>query len=560
MIFEYEAALKKLFTKYYEENFNSKKLTISWKTIEESNLQMDVMAFLKMCRLNLLIPHLLNPETLQDFIRDVVPPRTKNEIEFFKNSDLVLEYEADENFMKSDINTKPNNVKLYFHEFEVILGKIALNCITSEINPLLKLNAFFVERLNLRNRVPSAKSLETLSAGKGVSDEEAEEIKSENEEYVSENEIEDPFHKMEILTKEREDALMKFENPVDFEEILKELNDLPEMPPEQTVAQVNPPPYNMPIMQLGKIKPKSKDDDKKKKKAPPKRKAMRRSNEPPPKPIKWGAKPEPQPPSSYEIFKTEKENMEKPVFPNYSKNAFGNSFVAPCIIKEVLFPPDAPPDVASLLESANTYHANADYELALKCFEEARKSWKSIENKQLLRPEFELFFELSLASVLESFGKDNLALQKFIVAKNVKDLRFNHPDKAIPYCGIGSVLYHLKEYVWACRSYLKAREIREDYLGGDTIDTASTYNNLGCCMMCLKRFKEAEVYFNLSHAILTMELGPLHERSMTAQLNLKKVKHVTLGPIPEFKPLWNIYVIDKNPKKKKGKKKKKSKK
>ena len=34
---------------------------------------------------------------------------------------------------------------------------------------------------------------------------------------------------------------------------------------------------------------------------------------------------------------------------------------------------------------------------------------------------------------------------------------------------------------------LLAREIRERTLGGDTVDTATVYNNLGCCMFFLER-------------------------------------------------------------------------
>lgn len=45
---------------------------------------------------------------------------------------------------------------------------------------------------------------------------------------------------------------------------------------------------------------------------------------------------------------------------------------------------------------------------------------------------------------------------------------------------------------------------------------------------------------------------------MTAQSNIAKVKRTILGQMPEFPQQWNIYVIDKNPKKK-GKKKKKKK-
>jgi hypothetical protein len=39
-------------------------------------------------------------------------------------------------------------------------------------------------------------------------------------------------------------------------------------------------------------------------------------------------------------------------------------------------------------------------------------------------------------------------------AKIIK-LAYNHPDSAFAYCGIGSVLFHMDEPMWACRCYLK---------------------------------------------------------------------------------------------------------
>lgn len=54
-------------------------------------------------------------------------------------------------------------------------------------------------------------------------------------------------------------------------------------------------------------------------------------------------------------------------------------------------------------------------------------------------------------------------------------------------------------------------------LGGDTIDTASAYNNLGCCMFFLDRVREAMAYFKLAKAILETELGTYHFRTTTVQ-------------------------------------------
>ena len=118
-------------------------------------------------------------------------------------------------------------------------------------------------------------------------------------------------------------------------------------------------------------------------------------------------------------------------------------------------------------------------------------------------------------------------------AKSVK-LNYNHPDLAFAYCGLGSVLYHMEEPAWALRLYLRAREIREETLGGDTVDTATVYNNLGCCMMMLERNQEGKAYFELANAILECELGPQHERTLTSKRNINKVNKCALGVVPEF--------------------------
>lgn len=45
----------------------------------------------------------------------------------------------------------------------------------------------------------------------------------------------------------------------------------------------------------------------------------------------------------------------------------------------------------------------------------------------------------------------------------------------------------MEEPSFALRLYLKAKTIREETIGGDTVDTATVYNNLGCCMFMLER-------------------------------------------------------------------------
>ena len=146
-------------------------------------------------------------------------------------------------------------------------------------------------------------------------------------------------------------------------------------------------------------------------------------------------------------------------------------------------------------------------------------------------------------------------------AKDIK-LAPNHPDLAFAFCGLGSVLYSMEEPAWSLRLYLKARGIRETYLGGDTIDTATIYNNLGCCMFLMERNEEAKAYFELANAILECELGSNHERTLISSRNILKVSRTHMNHVPEYKQLWTTALPDPNPKgakKKKGGKGKKKK-
>jgi tetratricopeptide (TPR) repeat protein len=186
-----------------------------------------------------------------------------------------------------------------------------------------------------------------------------------------------------------------------------------------------------------------------------------------------------------------------------------NPSVMPTIIKEVYFPPDAPMEVATLMESSLVYQNSANYEMAVKSLEMGRDRWRilSIPKNAVdaspvkvgkkdalsappvpvaLRPEQEMYFELALGSIYESAGKDDIAMSCYMKAIGIK-LAPNHPDEAFAYCGLGSVLYNIDEPAWSLRCYLKARQIREERLGGDTVDTAAVYNNLGCNMYYLER-------------------------------------------------------------------------
>lgn len=65
--------------------------------------------------------------------------------------------------------------------------------------------------------------------------------------------------------------------------------------------------------------------------------------------------------------------------------------------------------------------------MAIECYEKARETWliqlKAIDQavKTLKRPEQEMFFHLSIGSVYESYGKDDLALNSYMRARDVSN-------------------------------------------------------------------------------------------------------------------------------------------
>ena len=54
------------------------------------------------------------------------------------------------------------------------------------------------------------------------------------------------------------------------------------------------------------------------------------------------------------------------MFPMNTKEDQQNAGIMPSIIKEVFFPPEAPQEVATLIESSLVYQNDANYEMAIR--------------------------------------------------------------------------------------------------------------------------------------------------------------------------------------------------
>ena len=103
------------------------------------------------------------------------------------------------------------------------------------------------------------------------------------------------------------------------------------------------------------MKKKDDDDAKKKKKKKEKKQAQRKKDEPPPKPVKWADAPQKPELNTVELIRNVTRDLTSNVFPNNIRGDQCNSGVAPCIIREVFFPPESPHEIATLVESAIVY-------------------------------------------------------------------------------------------------------------------------------------------------------------------------------------------------------------
>ena len=172
-----------------------------------------------------------------------------------------------------------------------------------------------------------------------------------------------------------------------------------------------------------------------------------------------------------------------------------------------------PSDAAN---STRPYNPNRDFSAALGDGE---------EDLDLLPPQAMVFFFCEMASLHSALQEDELSgLLLWRALGSCKRLSPHDANAAMVWGGLGRVAFYSGSFEAAARLYMRARSIREKALGGDTIDTATAYNNLACCLAALDRPVEAAAYSELSVEILKELAGEDHPRTHTAMRNLGKVR------------------------------------
>ena len=231
-----------------------------------------------------------------------------------------------------------------------------------------------------------------------------------------------------------------------------------------------------------------------------------------------------------------------------------NSRVYPSIIKEILtLPNSCPQKCMELIVESLEDKTKGHYEMAIKRLEKAQEFLPKDINK--VNWQTELFFNLTFGSLYESLDLDLMTIKFYLEACHISEkfIRAN-PDNALPFSFLGEFFVKIQEFEWALRAYVKAKLIREDTIGGDTIDTATIYNNLGVVAYCMESYLPANGYFNLAYEIYKNHFGVNHPRTILVKGNLTKLNHLNFNKTLEYKTL-SLYPtppqLVKNPKKKK---------
>jgi tetratricopeptide (TPR) repeat protein len=136
------------------------------------------------------------------------------------------------------------------------------------------------------------------------------------------------------------------------------------------------------------------------------------------------------------------------------------------------------------------------------------KAQRECLNFKVYSSQVQLFFELSFGAIYDSLDYRLMAMKYFMKAKNTTEKFYqNDPDTALIYSYLGRLMISLREYDWAFRCFFNSKSVREGSIGGDAVDTATIYNNLGVCCYHMQCYYPAFGYFQLSYEIYKKNLG-----------------------------------------------------
>ena len=243
---------------------------------------------------------------------------------------------------------------------------------------------------------------------------------------------------------------------------------------------------------------------------------------------------------------------------NTFKEIVSNAKVYPSLIHEALILPQILPDrIKELIIESYKDHISGNTEYAIRRLERAEFFLRNFKLPN--EPQIDLFFALTFGSFYQELNLNVQAIKYYYKARMISDkFRSDNPDNALVYSFFGSIFLDLKEFEWSFRCFQFAKEQREKIIGGDTLDTAAIYNNMGVVAFYMESFLPSKNYLNLAYEITRSILGLTHPRTLYIKSNLAKLSQLSFNKEVVFKTLSKIPALTQliqNPKRAKKKKK-----
>ena len=284
----------------------------------------------------------------------------------------------------------------------------------------------------------------------------------------------------------------------------------------------------------------------------------RNARDPPPKEIHMDELPNIKISFERYVGKDKIKSLTKNNVKNTFKEIISNGKVYPSLIHESLILPKILPDrIKELIIASYKDHTQGNTEYAIRRLERAEFFLRNFKLPN--EPQIDLFFDLIFGSFYQELNLNIQALKYYYKARMTTDkFRSDNPDCALVYCYLGSIFLDMKEFEWSFRCYQYAKECREKIIGGDTLDTAAIYNNLGVVSFYMESFLPAKNYLNLAYEITRSILGLGHPRTLYIKSNLSKLSQLAFNKEIIFKTLSKIPALTQliqNPKRAKKKKK-----
>ena len=285
----------------------------------------------------------------------------------------------------------------------------------------------------------------------------------------------------------------------------------------------------------------------------------RNARDPPPKEIHMDELPNINISKERYLGKEKPKTLTKNNIKNTFKEIISNAKVYPSLIHEALILPQILPErIKEIIIASYKDHIQGNTEFAIRRLERAEYFLKNYKLPN--EPQIDLFFSLTFGFFYQEINLNIAATKYYFKARMISDkLRSDNPDNALVYSFFGSLFLDLKEFEWAFRCFQYAKDFREKILGGDTLDTAAIYNNLGVVAFYMESFLPAKNYMNLAYEITRSILGLGHSRTLYIKSNLAKLSQLSFNKEVVFKTLSKIPALTQliqNPKRAKKKKKK----